>query len=498
MLLNLAASTWSGPCLWRRGIKLEGEESKVYWVYPVRLNFRYKCKNDLLCVVIPFWSLASTTPNNLINFICKIIVLNLWEWKERTLPPTDYTRIYGNRGVQSITWYKTLPSLPERWEMANSVWQNLATLSFSSRWSWSASLQVSVEGRTVITRTIAYLIDRVSFAQQLERLRAGSVPTFEQYARSLQLCRLRQCSVANSREGPFSIVEKFLQLDEVCLQFGSFMKLLCDTQELESATSTTGIAMRNAFGVLMQSQAALSQRVKLPPKIGSHYKKNKLFNDLVDLVKEKGWTWVDGGNTLGKPFLLKLRDVLWYIDGHHAAFKTRFLPIPAVFKQFSGYNTLEHSKHRKMKVGNMSNDILISHVSYLKECLLVSWMQQQRWCALWEIIDELATSLDNCTTYLHQQVRIVNQNQDSLKVNDSRTLKILPINDRSRPLAISLPGPNMTGCEQCLRQKWTPLFFELLWFSLALACQKRTPLLFRGDPPTVLLARVKSKLSNLI
>ena len=50
----------------------------------------------------------------------------------------------------------------------------------------------------------------------------------------------------------------------------------------------------------------------------------------------------------------------------------------------------------------MSYNILILLVGYLKEYLLASWMQQQRWCALQEIIDELATSLDDYTTYLHQ------------------------------------------------------------------------------------------------
>ena len=39
---------------------------------------------------------------------------------------------------------------------------------------------------------------------------------------------------------------------------------------------------------------------------------------------------------------------------------------------------------------------------------------------------------------------------------------------------------------------WTP------WFSLALLCQKRTPLFFCGRFPVFLLARIKSKLPNLI
>lgn len=122
--------------------------------------------------------------------------------------------------------------------------------------------------------------------------------------------------------------------------------------------------------------------------------------------------------------------MLWYIDGHHAAFANLSLPIPEIFKRFSGYNTPELSKHRKRKVGNMSMsyDVLISHVSYLKECLLTSWMQQQRWSALRQLIDELATSLDDYTTYLRQQSRIVKQKQHSLSVSDSGTVKVLPIN----------------------------------------------------------------------
>lgn len=129
--------------------------------------------------------------------------------------------------------------------------------------------------------------------------------------------------------------------------------------------------MRNVFDVLMRSQAALSQRDKLPQKIDSCNKKDAL---LVDLFEEKGLTWVDGGNTLGKSFLLKLRDVLWYINGHHAAFANRSLPIPEIIKPF-----------------------------YLKECLLTSWIQQERWWALREIINELATSLTTLRTYANSQ-----------------------------------------------------------------------------------------------
>ena len=176
----------------------------------------------------------------------------------------------------------------------------------------------------------------------------------------------------------------------------------------------------------------------MPQRIDSCNKKDKLFNDLIDLFEERGWNWVDSASTLGKAFLLKLRDVLWYINGHHAAFENCSLSIPEIFNSFSGYNTPELSKHRKRRVGNMSYDVLISHVGFLKECLLTSWIQQERWRALREIIDELATSLDDYTTYLCQQSRIVKQKQDSLSVSDCGIVKLLPINASVRPLFVAL------------------------------------------------------------
>ena len=52
-------------------------------------------------------------------------------------------------------------------------------------------------------------------------------------------------------------------------------------------------------------------------------------------------------------------------------------------------------------------------------------MQQERWYTLREVIDELATSLDDYTTYLHQQSRIVKQKQDLFSVSDLGTVKAL-------------------------------------------------------------------------
>ena len=79
------------------------------------------------------------------------------------------------------------------------------------------------------THSIVSVNESISFTQLFDNFRAGSISTFEQYAQSLQQCHLTQCSVVKSREGPFSIVDKCLLIDEVCTHFGSFVKFVCDT-----------------------------------------------------------------------------------------------------------------------------------------------------------------------------------------------------------------------------------------------------------------------------
>ena len=62
-----------------------------------------------------------------------------------------------------------------------------------------------------------------------------------------------------------------------------------------------------------------------------------------------------------------------------------WLLIPEILKSFSGHNTPKSGLRRL-------------DFSFLSEWLITSRMQQERWHALREIIDELATSLDDYTT----------------------------------------------------------------------------------------------------
>ena len=111
-------------------------------------------------------------------------------------------------------------------------------------------LLVSAKAHPVIPWTIVSVNETISFAQLFDW----------EYLYLRTICpKPTAMSRVVSRDGPFNIVDKCLQLDEVCSHFGLFVKLLCDTQEFEPAMSTAQTTMRKAFDVLMQSQAARSQ-----------------------------------------------------------------------------------------------------------------------------------------------------------------------------------------------------------------------------------------------
>ena len=60
-----------------------------------------------------------------------------------------------------------------------------------------------------------------------------------------------------------------------------------------------------------------------------------------------------------------IRDVHWYLDGHHSTLAKRSCPVPCLFSQFVGYNTPEKSKHRKRCNVSLCSDLLSSHAQQL-------------------------------------------------------------------------------------------------------------------------------------
>ena len=143
---------------------------------------------------------------------------------------------------------------------------------------------------------------------------AGSVVCLRDYAGRLQDSRLVRAFVGTAKDSLVA-VDVNLPVSDVCRQFGSYVRLNCEKQG--EGESSSCVARKNAFEIMMMSQKSLARKSELPSRIDRpRNNKDKMFNDLVDLFEEKQWKWSDGGDTHGSNFISNLRDGLWYIDGH--------------------------------------------------------------------------------------------------------------------------------------------------------------------------------------
>ena len=290
-------------------------------------------------------------------------------------------------------------------------------------------LSVVVDGQLVISWTVFSVFPGETFFSLYEKLQAGSLELFQKFTAKLQRSRLSRAHVGATKDN-MSTVDNYLPIDEVCRQFGSFCRLHGERQEIASTPAPRPTTV-NAFQILMASQVAQRRLSELPLPIGTpRNKKDKMFNDIVILFNQKEWKWSDGGDTHGKKFIIDLRDVLWYIDGHHSMLEQRSCSIPEPFNKFVGYNTPEKSKHRKRQIGNLSLDALTKHVQALKQSQITSWMQQSRWRELRDCICKLTTVLDDHCTYLQEKCKSMKVRHDSMVVpdTDSGTVRVLPTN----------------------------------------------------------------------
>ena len=112
----------------------------------------------------------------------------------------------------------------------------------------------------------------------------------------------------------------------------------------------------------------------------------------------KGWTfqWRFAADRKGRSCLApnngtaytavcKLRDALWYIDGHHLTLADRSCHVPQVFKGFVDYNIHESLKHRKRSSLSLCVATLKSHLQvFLAICRVPFGCGQDGMCLrLW-------------------------------------------------------------------------------------------------------------------
>ena len=104
--------------------------------------------------------------------------------------------------------------------------------------------------------------------------------------------------------------------------------------------------------------------------------------------------------TIGEQLMGNLTEILWYVNGHHNAFKGRGFQIPTIFSCFTGYNSFRFLQTQKKEVGNLSGEILDNNAKHLFICLLSSYWAILAWHSFKNDLEYLARSLYVYPDYL--------------------------------------------------------------------------------------------------
>jgi len=264
---------------------------------------------------------------------------------------------------------------------------------------------IVVLGRVIVPWTIVdFHEENVTFSEFFCCIKAGQYNV--EVTDDLKRARLLKTFVGNKTDT--LIVSGVDQLViPVCSQFGIYVKF---TVELILPVSTSeevldmSVSRRpNAFDVMMAAQRQVQLADNgLPFQKAIKNGKDRLYNDVISLMKEMGIKWTDPLR-YGVPYLEVICDALWYIDGHQDTISDRAPRIPEIFSRFVGYNCPEKSKHRKRTKDNLSCSEISAHSLALQDCLQASWFKKESYRDLKTATTELLSSLSVYATYLQEK-----------------------------------------------------------------------------------------------
>ena len=70
---------------------------------------------------------------------------------------------------------------------------------------------------------------------------------------------------------------------------------------------------------------------------------------------------------------------MWHIDGSHSTLEERGYGVPALLKNFQGYNTPQNHRHRKRSHTNLSREMLVTHSQTLFSLLTKDFWSKPAW-----------------------------------------------------------------------------------------------------------------------
>ena len=135
----------------------------------------------------------------------------------------------------------------------------------------------------------------------------------------------------------------------------------------------------NPFTIMMEN----SKKIQLPAARGNTNNINKLYNHLLDILRSKDLGWhIASTSNIGKSFVDRLTNLLWYIDPHHAKLRSRGCIMPNFVQNLpeymanSKYNTFYDSSHHKKE--DLKRNILENHINSVKNSISQPWTRDEQ------------------------------------------------------------------------------------------------------------------------
>jgi hypothetical protein len=165
------------------------------------------------------------------------------------------------------------------------------------------------------------------------------------------------------------------------------------------------------------------------PLIRERNRKDTLYNKIIEFFKSSGVGLLEGEMHLGLKLVACLRDVFWYLDGHHHVFERINRPLSSAFSSFVGYNVPELYKHRKRMTRNISSDKLREFSLDLSTILFESYWERNCWSDIKHVFTSLTESLTMYSDHLIEKNKKIKENHRSptpvRELSDNLHLKLI-------------------------------------------------------------------------
>jgi hypothetical protein len=161
-----------------------------------------------------------------------------------------------------------------------------------------------------------------------------------------------------------------------------------------------------------------SRKLLLPQRTTVYNNWDQLYNEIIELFQDQKVGWTGGvHDTIGKIFVNRIKDAIWYIDPHFSTLNARSCHLPILFTQLKTYqdgetyNKYYHSSHhRKIQ---LSQQKLLQLLSSLELSISQPWASNDTWDQVVAAIFSLIGILKKYAQYLNEATTIMTKHHHS-------------------------------------------------------------------------------------